>query len=177
MPWRRTPMDRRAGCGDADGLQALGRQPVRSLGADKAYDTPDLVQVLREMQVRPQVTQNLNRPGGSANRSRTTRQLVVPDDCGCIQLVADSEGPLCPNASPLAYQEHFSKIWLLHHLATTYVWISGDWVRVDYAPLPRSRSRRPPSEALCSSLVRSTRSDARKPVCSPTVSAKARRRL
>ena len=49
------------------------RLPVRSLGADKAYDTRDLVQVLREMQVRPHVTQNLNRPGGSAIDRRTTR--------------------------------------------------------------------------------------------------------
>ena len=49
------------------------RLPVRSLGADKAYDTRDLVQVLREMQVRPHVTQNLNRRGGSAIDRRTTR--------------------------------------------------------------------------------------------------------
>ena len=49
------------------------RQPVRSLGADKAYDTRDLVQVLREMHVRPHVTQNLNRAGGSAIDGRTTR--------------------------------------------------------------------------------------------------------
>jgi len=48
-------------------------RPIRSLGADKAYDTRDLVQVLREMQVRPHVTQNLNRPGGSAIDRRTTR--------------------------------------------------------------------------------------------------------
>jgi transposase len=49
------------------------RLPVRSLGADKAYDTRDLVRVLREMQVRPHVTQNLNRRGGSAIDGRTTR--------------------------------------------------------------------------------------------------------
>jgi len=49
------------------------RLPVRSLGADKAYDTRDLVQVLREMQVRPHVTQNLKRRGGSAIDGRTTR--------------------------------------------------------------------------------------------------------
>ena len=48
-------------------------RPIRSLGADKAYDTRDLVKVLREMQVRPHVTQNLNRPGGSAIDQRTTR--------------------------------------------------------------------------------------------------------
>jgi len=49
------------------------RLPVRSLGADKAYDTRDLVQVLREMHVRPHVTRNLNRRGGSAIDGRTTR--------------------------------------------------------------------------------------------------------
>jgi transposase len=48
-------------------------RPIRSLGADKAYDTRDFVQVLREMQVRPHVTQNLNRAGGSAIDRRTTR--------------------------------------------------------------------------------------------------------
>src|SRR5580700_1514004 len=49
------------------------RQPIRSLGADKAYDTRDFVKILREMQVRPHVTQNLNRAGGSAIDARTTR--------------------------------------------------------------------------------------------------------
>jgi transposase len=49
------------------------RQPVRSLGADKAYDTRDFVKILREMRVRPHLTQNLNRPGGSAIDARTTR--------------------------------------------------------------------------------------------------------
>jgi transposase len=49
------------------------RQPIRSLGADKAYDTRDFITILREMQVLPHVTQNLNRPGGSAIDARTTR--------------------------------------------------------------------------------------------------------
>ena len=51
------------------------RQPIRSLGADKAYDTRDFVKVLREMQVLPHVTQNLNRAGGSAIDARTTRHI------------------------------------------------------------------------------------------------------
>jgi hypothetical protein len=51
------------------------RHPIRSLGADKAYDTRDFVKVLREMQVRPHVTQNLNRAGGSAIDARTTRHV------------------------------------------------------------------------------------------------------
>lgn len=44
-----------------------------TLGADKGYDTRDFVQVMREMEVRPHVTQNVNRPGGSAIDTRTTR--------------------------------------------------------------------------------------------------------
>jgi len=51
------------------------RQPIRSVGADKAYDTRDLVQVLREMDVQPHVTQNLNRRGGSAIDQRTARHV------------------------------------------------------------------------------------------------------
>lgn len=49
------------------------RRPIHSLGADKAYDTRDFVKILREMHVLPHVTQNLNRPGGSAIDARTTR--------------------------------------------------------------------------------------------------------
>jgi hypothetical protein len=43
------------------------------LGADKGYDTRDFVQVMREMDARPNVTQNVNRPGGRAIDTRTTR--------------------------------------------------------------------------------------------------------
>jgi transposase len=46
---------------------------VRTLAADKAYDTRDFIQALREMQVRPHVAQNIKRPGGSAVDRRTTR--------------------------------------------------------------------------------------------------------
>ncbi len=49
------------------------QQPIATLGADKAYDTRGLVKILREMQVQPHVTQNLNRAGGSAIDGRTTR--------------------------------------------------------------------------------------------------------
>ena len=49
------------------------RQSPGSLGADKAYDTHDFVQVLRDLRVRPHVTQNVNRAGGSAIDRRTTR--------------------------------------------------------------------------------------------------------
>jgi len=45
----------------------------RTLGADKGYDTRDFVEVVRAMNVAPHVTQNLQRPGGSAIDARTTR--------------------------------------------------------------------------------------------------------
>jgi len=48
-------------------------RPISTLGADKGYDTRDFVQVMREMNVRPHVTQNVNRSGGSAIDARTTR--------------------------------------------------------------------------------------------------------
>ena len=44
-----------------------------SVGADKAYDTHDFVQTVREMDVGPHVAQNVNRSGGSAIGGRTTR--------------------------------------------------------------------------------------------------------
>jgi IS5 family transposase len=46
-----------------------------TLGADKAYDTRDFVGILREMNVRPHVAQNVNRSGGSAIDRRTTRHV------------------------------------------------------------------------------------------------------
>ena len=49
------------------------RHGAMSVGADKAYDTRDFVETLRAMGVRPHVTQNLNRAGGSAIDARTTR--------------------------------------------------------------------------------------------------------
>src|SRR6202161_3299015 len=44
-----------------------------TVAADKAYDTKDLVAVMRELNVTPHVTQNEKRPGGSAIDGRTTR--------------------------------------------------------------------------------------------------------
>ena len=44
-----------------------------SVGADKAYDTRDFVETLRAMGVRPHVTQNVTRTGGSAIDGRTTQ--------------------------------------------------------------------------------------------------------
>jgi transposase len=48
------------------------RAPI-SVGADKAYDTRDFVQTLREFGVRVHVAQNLKRSGGSAIDRRTAR--------------------------------------------------------------------------------------------------------
>lgn len=50
-----------------------GGPRCRSVGGDKAYDTREFVQLLRNMNIRPHVTQNLNRSGGSAIDARTTR--------------------------------------------------------------------------------------------------------
>ena len=52
------------------------RRPISSLGADKGYDTREFVQAMREMDVRPHVTQNVNRPGGSAIDARTARHAA-----------------------------------------------------------------------------------------------------
>jgi transposase len=51
--------------------RAPGRR--RTVGADKAYDVRDFVDVTRELGCTPHVTQNLKRPGGSAIDARTTR--------------------------------------------------------------------------------------------------------
>jgi transposase len=45
----------------------------RTLGADKAYDVHEFVDVTRELGTTPHVAQNLGRPGGSAIDARTTR--------------------------------------------------------------------------------------------------------
>jgi transposase len=49
------------------------RRAPMSIGADKAYDTRDFVETVRDMDCRPHVTQNVNRPGGSAIDGRTTQ--------------------------------------------------------------------------------------------------------
>ena len=49
------------------------RRGAMSVGADKAYDTRDFVGTLRAMGVRPHVTQNVTRSGGSAIDGRTTQ--------------------------------------------------------------------------------------------------------
>jgi transposase len=46
---------------------------MRSVAADKAYDTRDFVETLRAMQIAPHVAQNVKRAGGSAIDTRTTR--------------------------------------------------------------------------------------------------------
>jgi transposase len=51
--------------------RAPGRR--RTIGADKAYDAADFVDLMRELNTTPHVTQNLARKGGSAIDGRTTR--------------------------------------------------------------------------------------------------------
>jgi transposase len=54
-----------------------GDQPV-TVGADKGYDTRGFVQEMRDRNVTPHVSQNMNRPGGSAIDGRTTRHAGYP---------------------------------------------------------------------------------------------------
>jgi transposase len=49
-----------------------GRRKAMSVGADKAYDTRDFVAAMRGMNIRPHVSQNINRSGGSAIDGRTS---------------------------------------------------------------------------------------------------------
>jgi transposase len=49
------------------------RSSAISVGADKAYDTRDFVETVRELNIRPHVAQNIKRSGGSAIDARTTR--------------------------------------------------------------------------------------------------------
>lgn len=46
---------------------------LKSVAADKGYDTRDFVSTVREMAIRPHVARNVNRSGGSAIDCRTTR--------------------------------------------------------------------------------------------------------
>lgn len=55
----------------AEGKAAPWRR--RTVGADKGYDTRDFVEILRDLNVTPHVTQNIARRGGSAIDGRTTR--------------------------------------------------------------------------------------------------------
>ena len=73
MAYRRWRKNRRRGL----------RAPI-SVGADKAYDTRDFVKTLREMGIRPHVSQNLKRSGGSA---KTRRLPGEPEETA-----ADREG-------------------------------------------------------------------------------------
>jgi len=53
----------------AERIEGEGRVTI---AADKAYDTKDVVAVMRDLNVTPHVAQNENRPGGSAIDGRTT---------------------------------------------------------------------------------------------------------
>ena len=54
-------------------LDALSGTPVKTLAADKAYDTRDFIDACRQRGVTPHVARNDTRPGGSAIDGRTTR--------------------------------------------------------------------------------------------------------
>ena len=53
--------------------RAPGR--CRTVGADKAYDVREFIDLTRELRTTPHVAQNLARPGGSAIDGRTTRHV------------------------------------------------------------------------------------------------------
>ena len=54
----------------------------RTVGADKAYDDPQFVGLMREVHMTPHVTQNLSRPGGDAI-IRARRATTVRDESAC----------------------------------------------------------------------------------------------
>ena len=53
--------------------RAPGRS--RTVGADKAYDVHEFIDLTRELGTTPHIAQNLARPGGSAIDGRTTRHV------------------------------------------------------------------------------------------------------
>ena len=55
--------------------QRRKRFRLKTLGADKAYDTKDFVAKLRQRKIIPHVAQNTERRGGSAIDGRTTRHV------------------------------------------------------------------------------------------------------
>jgi transposase len=64
----------------------------RTVGADKAYDTRGVVKGLRELNVTPHVTQNLNRRGGSAIDARTTGHLGYDLSLKARKLIEEAFG-------------------------------------------------------------------------------------
>jgi hypothetical protein len=61
-------------------LDALPGRPPRTLGADKGYDTRDLIDNCRRRRVTPHVAVNDTRIGGSAIDGRTTRHSSYPPE-------------------------------------------------------------------------------------------------
>src|SRR5262249_14526334 len=72
------------GTGTAEGyaalemLQELAGSGRVTVGGDKGFDTADFVRECRNIWVTPHVAQNLERRGGSAIDSRTTRKKAMP---------------------------------------------------------------------------------------------------
>jgi hypothetical protein len=63
-----------------------------SVGADKAYDTRDFVQTVREMGIRPHVARNSQRAGGSAIDGRTSRHETYAVSQGKRPLIEKAFG-------------------------------------------------------------------------------------
>ena len=65
------------GTGERDAAQEMAADRPgahqKTIGADKNYDTKGFVAEMRRIAVTPHVSQNTNRPGGSAIDGRTTR--------------------------------------------------------------------------------------------------------
>ena len=56
-------------------LDAVPGDQLKTVGADKAYDTADFIAACRSRNITPHVAQNVCRRGGSAIDARTTRHL------------------------------------------------------------------------------------------------------
>ncbi len=86
-----------------------GRRGPMSVGADKAYDTRDFVQTVRELYIRPHVAQNSKRSGGSAIHGRTSRHATYA--------VSQAKRPLIEKAFGWMQQTGGMRKTKLHSLA------------------------------------------------------------
>lgn len=64
-------------------LRAHGVRPGSTVGGDKNYDTHGFVGATRALGITPHVSQNVNRPGGSAIDGRTTRHDGYAESQAC----------------------------------------------------------------------------------------------
>jgi len=73
-------------------LEGLCAERRCTVGADKAYDTHGFVAELRELDVTPHVTQNIERRGGSAIDARTTRHVGYELSLKARKLIEEAFG-------------------------------------------------------------------------------------